>query len=244
VVDLAGPFRLIPLPDAFEEDLQLRAVVDGYTAIDVQLTGDALTADEAFTEEYGRMIGPGHYRHESLADRLGAAEIARVRRFVAALLRELTIEGDGFVWFLDGASGEPGDEPGDERIWVRGYVDEARFNGSFVICGDEREGVSEQAERLGRYDRVRGAAGPGLSLARVLPALGLATPIPTSSVRLSVGPPFVALAALLPLVDLFFEEVRNGTRLRLVTQSLSIAQIARAVVAARLAAEETPGGQG
>jgi hypothetical protein len=230
-------FHLVPLADALEGDVAFRAITDRYTAVDVQLSSDPLAADRAFTEENGDELGPGHYRHRSLADKLGEAGMARVRRFFTALLLELTREGDRLVWFADGGLDDLDDEHDDDRLVLRGGVADARLNGSFVLSGGERGQLAHQAQRLGNHDRLRAVAGPGLSLAAVLPRLTLASPVPTCSARLDVGHrPFAALGALLPFVGLFFEELKNGTRLRLVSGLLSPEEMGAAVANARDAA--------
>lgn len=235
--DPPGQFHVVPIADrggAFADFHAERAA--RYAAVDVQLSSDELAADEAFTAEYGDRVGKGRYRHCSLADKLGEEGIARVRSFVTALLLALTGEGDRFVWFIDGAGlGDVrDDEPGDDRLVVRGWVDDARINGSFAFFGGERDELVHECQRLGHYDRVRAIAGPGLSLARVSSELTLASPVPTCSARLEVGlHRFAALEAVLPLVGLFFEELANGTRLRLMSGVLSREEIDAAVARAR-----------
>jgi hypothetical protein len=150
----------------------------------------------------------------------------------------LTGDGDRFIWFLNGGlRSDLDDEYSDDRLLVSGWVNEARLNGSFVLFGGERENLVFEVQRIGDYDLVRGIAGPGLSLAKILSRLTLANPVPTSVVRLSVGPNYLAaLEAVLPIAGLFFEEIDNGTRLRLVSGTLSRAQMEAAVIAVRAAA--------
>jgi hypothetical protein len=237
MVDAPGQFDVVPLPAEYEEDRRFRNVIGTrYAALDVQLTGDDLARDEAFTQEHGEQIGPGHYRHRSLVDKLGEEGVARVRRFVGDVLLDLTEEGDRFVWFVLGGLDEGlDDEHSDDRLVLSGWVDEARINGSMVFFGSEREDVPYQAQRIGDYDRIRGLAGPGLSLARVLQVLTLACPIPTSTVHRQVGRPHLAaLEAVLPIGRLFFEELYNGTRMRLVSRTLPPARMEDAVARARV----------
>jgi hypothetical protein len=120
---------------------------------------------------------------------------------------------------------------------ISGWVAEARINGSFVLFGGERDQLPFEVRRLGDYDRVRGITGPGLSLAEVLTKLTMASPVPTCSVRLDSGrTPVAALEAMLPIAGLLFEEVNNGTRLRLVSSKLSRSQMEDAVAAVRRSA--------
>jgi hypothetical protein len=245
MVDEPRQFHVVPLPATFDEDRHFCAVIAArYAAVDVQLSGNDLANDEAFAHEYGDPIGRGRYRHRSLADKLGVDGIARVRRFVADLLCALTGESDRFVWFLKGSLRDDlDDEHSDnfpdaqgDRLLVSGWVDEAALNGSFVLFGGEREDLAFEAQRLGHYDCVRGIAGPRLSLASVLAKLTLANPLPTSSVRLSAGPNhLVTLDAVLTIAALFFEEINNGTRLRLVSGTLSREQIETTVAVVRAA---------
>jgi hypothetical protein len=103
MVDEPNQFHVVPLPAAFGEDRRFGALAaTGYAAVDVQLSGDALANDEAFTYQYGDRVGHGRYRHCSLTDKLGPQGMVRVRHFVADLLFALTSENDRLVWFLSG----------------------------------------------------------------------------------------------------------------------------------------------
>lgn len=229
MLDQPGQFQVAPIPAA------LGAIAARYAVVDVQLAGDALARDEAFVREHGDLIAPGHYRHRTLTDKLGAEGMARVRRFVADLLGALTTEGDRFVFCLSGGlRADLDDEHRDDRLLLSGGVDEAGLGGAFVLFGGEREDLDFEVQRLGDHDRLRGLAGPGLTLAQVLPQLTLASPVPTTSERLQAGrEPFAALQAVLPRARLFFEELGNGTRLRLVSGRLARGEIEAAVVAVR-----------
>jgi hypothetical protein len=238
--DDLNQFHVVPIPAVVEEDHRFRALIAaGYAAVDVQLSGDALANDEAFTQEYGHLVERGRYRHASLVDELGEEGMARVRRFVADLLFALTSENDRFVWFLTGRlRADLDDEHSDDRLLISGWVDEARINGSFVLFGGERDQVPFEARRLGDYDRVRGIAGPALSLADVLTKLTLASPVPTSAARIYAGRSHLAaLEAVLPIAGLFFEEIDNGTRLRLVSGKISSARMEDAVASVRRSLE-------
>jgi hypothetical protein len=235
MVDPSGQFRVVPISEGGNTDAHFRAVIAArYVAVDVQLSGDELAADEAFTAEYGDRVGPGRYRHCSLADKLGEDGMVRVRRFVAALLLSLSGEGDRLVWFVNGVDDVCDDEPSEDRLVLRGCVGDARLNGSFALFGGERDALVYHCQRLGHYDRVRGLVGPGLSLAQVSTKLTIGSPVPTCSPRLEVGQyRFAALEATLPLVRLFFEELANGSRLRLVSGALSLEDITTTVAQAR-----------
>lgn len=142
------------------------------------------------------------------------------------------------MWFTSGGLDEKLDaKHSDDRLLVSGWVEEAGFNGSFALFGGERIDLPFEVRRFGDYDCVRGIAGPGLSLAQVLTKLTLASPVPTSSMRHYSGPtPLAPLEAMLSISGLFFEELHNGTRLRLVSGKLSRAQMEEAVATARRSA--------
>lgn len=232
-------FHVVSLAGAPGGDCPLqRLAVDGLVVVDVQLTDLQTATDEAFTWEYGKAVAPGRYRHQCLPERIGGDEMLRIRRFVATLLAELA-GGDGsVVWFISGGM------PEDDRISLPDHVhvtasmlDSAGANCSSVLYSTpcDHSELECQLRQLGNFDRVRGAMGHGLLFPHVLSILTLGNPLPSASLQRIGGPDQLsALTAVLAHASLFFEEVNNGTRLRLVTGSKTREELEAGVELARL----------
>lgn len=138
-------------------------------------------------------------------------------------------------WFLF-VHGELGaDLPGPDACFV-GRIDADGLGGAFTIFEVAAGDLEGFASLFGACDRVAGLAAPMGSLRAVLSRLSLAAAIPTGQ-RYRFASPFElvdtsALARVLEHGRLFFEEIDNGTRLRLISNEAANAALRERLVLA------------
>jgi hypothetical protein len=225
---------LIDLPDEADE-----AALHGTSAfVDVQLVDDTIANDAVFTREM-RAPGPGpQYTPMSLAERLGINGIARVRCFVAELVSRLAGNTKSLVLFAKGidlSRGDSGDVP-EDFVVVHACADQMRLNGRVTIFGIPTNELATYDHLLGDFDTLRGVATTADRLSDTLRLLPLHEPVPTTTPWNVLGPAsFATLDAALQTSRFFFEEVRNGTRLRLISRFISADEVGAAVRAATAA---------
>lgn len=232
---LRGRFRVT------ESTFDLReAFGPATTCVDVQLVDDLLAADRVFCEEESEWRGE-QKRWVTLEERIGATEIGKVRAFVAALLVRLADPSDQAIWFADGLSftGDieektPGEMYMPESFYsIFACTDEMRVNGRVGIFEVDRDQLGSKSRLFGKFFRVRGLAthvSEQNALASVLSKLTLLDPVPsTGRVKLTKRPGAASLKNLLPGSRFFFEELLNGTRLRIVSNHVGVDTIDTAV---------------
>jgi hypothetical protein len=205
----------------------------GCAAVDLGLVAGPILADVAYITEYSDPppAQPGPRRYRSLEDTLSADALACLRAALVDLLERLLEAGES--WFLF-ARTELAEDAMPEAFFA-GQVFAGELNGRFAIFEVPAGDLVAHAALFGAFDRVVGVAAPAGSLRALLSRLSLADAFPTDR-SLPHATPFCvrdtsALARVLGHGRLFFEEVDNGTRLRMIAGEPAIAGL-RARVAA------------
>lgn len=232
---MSSAFRVVaPDPD-------IATAVRGVgTIVEVQLTSDELANDNVFAIEK-RAPGDGpRYQSITLAERLPPEELSTVRSFIVRLLRLLYAERSTHVWFVGGLRVD--DETWNEwslpspndYVSLEGFADSMRINGRVSILKLATSELDHYAPLLGQGDIVRGVATRRSSLAETLGRLSMAEPMPTTEGVSALGECSLApVSALVGAGDLFYEEVHNGTRLRLLSADFDEKTCSAAVEAAK-----------
>jgi hypothetical protein len=187
--------------------------------VDVQLVGDGLALDPVFTIDKGRpKTGTrGVVTHTSLVDALSEEELLAVRRMVARLLSRLHEDGH-FLCFVTGATIPPDVLEGLNILFsVTGYCHELETNGRVSLVQIEPDDVEYIVRGFGYYDALRWVALSDWDkdLPGLVSRLGLLDIVPTTyEGNLFQRPKFAALKAALTHGRFLFEELKNGTCLR------------------------------
>lgn len=172
-----------------------------------------------FTDEMtgGRSVGrPDAYVYASLEDRVPENEMKAIREFLCRLLVGLA-EGMSILLVVSGVAGDSGLDEEEDYLELCAHSGDQRMNGEFEIAEIVDSGLSDYAKLFGRYDSVKGIVVPAGGMRPVVRALPLFDPVPaTEKSFVSPGPNPEAIAVALEYGTLFFEEVKNGTRLRIV----------------------------
>lgn len=105
-----------------------------------------------------------------------------------------------------------------------------KINGRVSIIELSRDDLEYYSQMLGNFDAVRGIAIEPGRMADVLSVLSLTEPIPSSQRGYLVETvSYKSLIAVLELGSFFFEELDNGTRLRLVGKQLDRQKMIRTI---------------
>lgn len=241
-----------PIHGTWNPDLVLAPSI---AVLDIMLIDGPLLKDADFITDYSEPTPepdrPHLRRYCALADRLEAERIDELRRAIVQLLVGLSEDlGCGPSWIV-WMKHDARFDLVERHYSIRAFVDGSTsgligVNGQMSILEIERDELDDFRERFGTYDGIAGLAVPEGSIHTVLRSLRLASPLPTTrrhrpSPMTTVVDADVLAAVLDCERSMFFEEVDNGTRLRLASTAFSTEQLRTATVArlheARRAAE-------
>lgn len=216
------------VPSDLPQDLTLASA----SVTDIQLVQDSLAHNPIFTHDKSRVkAGEEHvYTYVSLSQEISPDEMERLRRSVNRLLTELC-GGLPILWFFTGVSiAHRHLEDSDARIVMECYHEDLGMNGRLAIVAGPPQDVSLGTECLGYFDSVRGVAATSEGLRAILEKLHLAEPVPTTDSSLTfMQPKYQAIRIVLEHGSCFFEELGNGTRLRIVSNRLGGEQVRSAL---------------
>ncbi|NER34971.1 MAG: hypothetical protein F6J93_13275 [Oscillatoria sp. SIO1A7] len=164
----------------------------------------------------------------SLQERLSDGQLEMVRKSSVDILSSLASSHEGFIWFVSGLKlvEEPDEAKGyfeypEEYYTIDACCDRMSINGRVSIFELSRDDLEYYSQMLGNFDAVSGIAIEPGRMADVLSVLSLTEPIPSSQRGYLVETvSYKSLIAVLELGSFFFEELDNGTRLRLVGKKL------------------------
>src|SRR5580700_5504581 len=205
------------LPDA------LRAV-PSIAVVDVQLVGDDLANDAVFVREksvVNKGAARGVYTYVALHDAIQPREMDAVREFVFRVLSRL-VDGVRFMCFMQGRV--PKDEVNEleDRIVISACHEEMKMNGRVVIAEMDLDDLKYCMKYFGDYDIMRGVALTPEGAAGMRADLRLFEPMPTTDDNsFFQSPRYNAVQAALKHGAFFFEEIGNGTRLRIVSTAIT-----------------------
>lgn len=188
-------------------------------AIELGIVVGPMLADVDYVTDYSgpSPSGLGLRRYRGLDDVLDRETLASTRARLTRLLEALLDEGESWFLFVHGQLDDGLPEP-DAKFSGRVHADP--LNGAFTILEVPAGELDGYAPLFGACDRVSGLAAAANSFATLLSRLSLAAAVPTGQ-RYRFGSPFQisdtsALTSALEHGRLFFEEIDNGTRLRLI----------------------------
>jgi hypothetical protein len=202
-------------------------------AIELALVHGPILADVDYITDYSGVASGGGRRYRGLDDVLDAETLAHTRGGIVRLLDALLDPDETWFLFVHGALDD--DLPSPAACFSARMDDGEGRSGTFSVVETWVGELDGYAPLFGACDAVAGLVAPIGSFATLLSRLPLAAALPTS-MRYRFGSPFElvdanALAAVLGHGRVFFEEIDNGTRLRLITHAH-----ARAALRERLAA--------
>jgi hypothetical protein len=222
--------------------MNLRASL-AVAVVDIQLVDDALATDVSFVHDKSKpKVGsPGMYTYTSLVDTISRQEICRIRKFVFRVLSHLT-GSTSFLCFLTGES-LPAECVSDLQplFSIHAHYEESDMGGKLRIVEMDLEEFEFGVECLGYFDSVRGVAIRRDSKSHdIIENLPLCAPVPTTDPSLPFQPPRPeTLRLALKYGELFFEEIGNGTRLRIISAVLGQDALEAAIVGI-VSAEQNP----
>lgn len=203
------------LVDARDFVVRDHRVVEGQIADDVD-----------FVEQHGERTGDV-WRAVSLADRLREGELNAVRGRMLDLLRpQVTNEHIVAVWVTSFTDREKGNfSRTEEYVQLACDFDRSRRSGQFALLRVEADDFESIGALFGSFDAVRGLIVEQELWLPMLELLTLRHAIPAAGDPGPLGPDDGGLLRrLLELTDgTYFEELGNGTVLRIVSRSRATA---------------------
>lgn len=206
-------------------------------AIELALVSGPIVADVDYITDYSGVAPDRARRYRGLDDVLDTEALAHARGGIVRLLDALLDPDETWFLFVQGALD---DEVPTPAAYFGARMDDGKGrNGTFSIVETWVGELEGYAPLFGACDAVAGLVAPIGSFATLLSRLPLAAALPTS-MRYRFGSPFElvdtsALTSVLGHGRVFFEEIDNGTRLRLITHAHT-----RAALRERIAEAITP----
>jgi hypothetical protein len=209
-----------PVYGAWDPYLELPAAL---AAIELGLVAGPVLADVDHVTDYSKPLHGPLYRYRGLVDVLDPQQFARAQAGVTRLMASLPGPGEAWFLFLRGELDAALPEP---LARFSGRIDSDELSGTFTIFEVDEGELDGYAALFGDYDRVAGLVAPAGGLRALLSRLTLAAAIPTGQ-RYRFASPFQledcsALTRVLEHGRLFFEEIDNGTRLRIIAHTAEI----------------------
>jgi hypothetical protein len=201
-----------------------------FTAVELGLVDGPVLDDFDYISDYSGPSSehPGSRRYCNLADALEPATLVTWRGRLIDLLESLLAKGESWYLFVGGELDPDADTP-DEIFVGHIHADHLSLNGAFAIVEVPAGDLDVHATLLGNFDAFSGLIAPAGSLREVLARLTLVDAIPTG-LRYRSSSPFdvrdtAALVRVLTHGRLFVEETDNGTRLRFVVPTTTLADL-------------------
>jgi hypothetical protein len=198
------------------------------SVVDIQLVGDGLADDPTFTWDKSVRKGATRpvYTYVSLCDVLPPEEMAEIRDVVFRVLSGLATDVTYLCFMTGGRVPESDVGELENHLIVRACHESLRMNGRLVVAEMNRDDLAYSMQYFGHYDTMRGVALRPEGLRGMVADLRLFEPVPTTDRGQRFQPPrYGALAIALKHGVFFFEEVNNGTRLRIVSTAISQADL-------------------
>lgn len=209
-------------PTIWVEELERQ----GWCVFDLVVTPPSLADDSALTVEREEISADGRRQPILLADRMSEAELAAHQEKLVRLLQRIAGNAESAVLFLsattidDDADDDSYDRfrPPEEFLSLRACFDRGRINGEIAVVRAGIQSLRRYESAFGRYDRVRGLI-TSRAFRDVVNALSLGDPLPSTEPESLLGSHSrQPLLRVLQQGEVFFEEVFNGTRLRLIAR--------------------------
>jgi hypothetical protein len=204
----------------------------GYNIVDIQLVdSNTISSDPLLflAEKSEKAKGQGMLKYCSLGDKLDISELLLIRQCIRDILLALGYKGENFIFFITGLGfvenpDETKEELGypEEYYCIEACCDSMNINGRISIFEVPRDELDYYSKIFGNFDRVHGIAiAPG-KMREVLSILSLLEPVPTTKCGYLVNSESLkSLNGVLEIGSFFFEEISNGTVLRLISKLLS-----------------------
>lgn len=195
----------------------------GWRVYDAVLKPDLLNDDELVIDRAVE-AADGRRTPLALAGRLSNDQLAEHQERVVALLKRVAGTATRCVLFLNATmidSNAPDDafdrfSIPEEFVSLQCCFDDSRMNGTVAIVGVPVRSLGMYRTAIGRADRLRGIL-TNRSFKEVVASLSLADPLPSTEPEQLLGSRSQEpLLHVLQAGDVFFEEIGNGTKLRLI----------------------------
>lgn len=223
-------FKVVEVKNnVYDEEIINIEISSEYNIVDIQLVADELNLDQLFIVDKAQKTSDEKIlQYSSLSDKLNILSITTIRKFIINVLLELASKNEDFIWFITGLRlvENPDENEGefkysDEYYCIKAFCDNMRINGQLSILEIVRDEIDYYSKMFGNFDAVHGISIPQGRMRDVLSVLSLTEPIPTTKrgyfvENLSLN----SLLAVLGMATFFFEEIDNGTRLRIVSKTL------------------------
>lgn len=202
----------------------------GYHVVDIQLAFGPFVDDVDYITDYSTKSvynGRECHQYRSLEDQISHTELTELRSTITTILSELAANTEAFILFAQGY--EFKDDPDfskgefgypEEYYCIKTCCDYMNINGSINIFETRLETLAIYEKMFCEYDRVKGLAIKEGQMAEILNRLSLRHPEPSTRKK-SFSRNLESLYKLLEKGEFFFEEIDNGTRLRITSKSLS-----------------------
>lgn len=213
-------FKLVPptLPDRLREML-------APSVVDIQLVGDELARDVTFTWDRSVRRDPSSPRstYVALHEVVSAETMSRIRSLVHSVATSLVADVR-FMCFFTGPAARD-DMPELERC-ISIVARHEAMSGAARIVEMDAEELDLATSRLGRFDAVRGVGVTEVGMSGLRANLRLFEPVPTTDRNFLFQPTgYDAIGVALEHGAFFFEEIGNGTRLRVASTAMSQAEL-------------------
>jgi hypothetical protein len=193
-------------------------------AVDVQLVGDDLANDTIFVREKSivRTGAPrGVYTYVTLQDAIQPRELDAVREVIFRVLSSL-VDGVSFMCFMQGRVPEDEVSEFENRVVIGAWHEEMRMSGRVIIAEMDLDDLKYCLKYFGNDDTMRGVALTPEGAAGMHADLRLFEPLPTTDdSSFFQSPKYNAIQIALKHGAFFFEEIGNGTRLRIVSTTIT-----------------------
>ncbi len=204
----------------------------GFAVRDLLLVPE-LAEDRSLVFNRSKVNADGSESPLELADRLTTDQLeAHQQRFVR-LLETLQDGRRTSVLFLNAVSIEADAEDGrwdafsipEQFVSLQCNFDDGRMNGLVSIVGAVGREIRMYAAAIGHSDRFRGVL-TSRSFKDVMACVRLNDPLPSTEPRRALGADtYDALLSVVATGDVFFEEIGNGTVLRVIGESSVLAAL-------------------
>ena len=191
-------------------------------AVDLRLVSEVLMADQPFTCDYGRRGKNHEYVHVSLRDELAQDEMDRVQCCIQRTLEDLARNLVLVLFVRKGIKHGEVFSLEETHIAIAAHSDDAKVNGQMHIVHIESADIDNYLEFFGNYDSIKGVALRPDKVVGFLQKLRLLDPVPSTTSSFLTGRPSpAAIDTALHCGEFFFEEIGNGTTLRIVSTAIT-----------------------
>lgn len=187
--------------------------------VDIQLVSDVIANDELYTLEKSKLKDGelDTYTYIPLSELISKEQLLKVHQFILFLLSKLSNKSR-FLCFIGGlVSKDIKTYELENYFTIQAYHEELQINGEVTITDVGFNNLEYILENfIGKFDILKALALNSDSINSIFSELNLSEPVPNTDLNSFFQQPnFKAIKAALNHGIFFFEEINNGTRLRI-----------------------------